>query len=42
MEDKNDYKQNLESFVKGFKKAADIIRMEKPDFIFAQFLKEMN
>ena len=25
----------FESFVKGFKKAADIIRMEKPDYIFA-------
>jgi hypothetical protein len=28
-------KKEFGSFVKGFKKAADIIRMEKPDYIFA-------
>lgn len=32
---KNVYDLNISEFVKGFKKASDIIRSEKPDYIFA-------
>jgi len=31
-------RENLESLVKGFKRAANIINMEKPDFIFAPII----